>query len=103
MGKRALAFPPDRLPGPAYRTSALLPGIQGSSQAVCCLGGFIFYPETQEATTAITCHDQARHSCCEDGGGWVGHAGLPSRVDLVGGGGAGPGKGADPCRLARGW
>lgn len=32
---------------PAYRASALLSGIQGSSQAVCRLGGFIFYPEIQ--------------------------------------------------------
>lgn len=31
----------------AYRSGALLSGIQGSSQAVCSLGGFIFYPEMQ--------------------------------------------------------
>lgn len=31
----------------AYRSCALLPGIQRSSQAIRCLGGFVLDPETQ--------------------------------------------------------
>ena len=46
-GKHPLALLPSEVAaGPsAYRSSVLLPGIQGSSQAVCCLGGFVFHPE----------------------------------------------------------
>lgn len=47
----SLAFFLDRSPGAAgpsaYRSSALLSGVQGSSQTVCSLGGFVFYPEMQ--------------------------------------------------------
>lgn len=33
----------------AYRSGVLLPGIQGPSQAICGLGGFIFDPEIQSS------------------------------------------------------
>lgn len=51
QGRRSLAFLQDRpqvAAGPsAHRSSALLPGVQGASQAVCSLGVFVLYPETQ--------------------------------------------------------
>lgn len=51
QGGRSLAFLQDRpqvAAGPsAHRSSALLPGVQGASQAVCSLGVFVLYPETQ--------------------------------------------------------
>lgn len=51
QGRLSLAFLQDRpqvAAGPsAYRSSALLPGVQGTSQAVCSLGVFVLYPEIQ--------------------------------------------------------
>lgn len=51
QGRPSLAFLQDRpqvAAGPsAYRSSALLPGVQGTSQAVCSLGVFVLYPEIQ--------------------------------------------------------
>lgn len=47
QGGRSLAFLQDRPQVAAHRSSALLPGVQGASQAVCSLGVFVLYPETQ--------------------------------------------------------
>lgn len=56
----------------AHPSGALLPGVQGSSQAVRSLGVFVFDPET-EATTAVSA--ALAVGCaggCDGGGGWAG-------------------------------
>ena len=80
-GKHCLAF---LWTGPsAYRSSALLPGIQGSSQAICCLRGFIFYPEIQRPPwplpATLTEPDMPAH-VMREGVGWA-RAGPTSCVD----------------------
>lgn len=67
----------------AHRSGALLPGVQGSSQAVRSLGVFVFHPET-EATMAVRCCSCCtRHaSWCEMEGDGQGRAGLTLCVDL---------------------